>query len=164
MTPYKKYTPQHVANFILKKEEQLGRTITQLKLLKLVYLVYGWALAVLNRKLFDEPIEVWKFGPVIRSLYNEFKRFGSDPIIGYSVEINEDTQEIEKPFIPEHEQDLLLVMEKAWETYSPFTASALVSKTHEPDSPWAKCDPHTNIPDELITKYFLKKIEQYLNE
>ena len=158
------YTPQHVANFILRKEKKLNRSITQLKLLKLVYLLYGWVLAVLDRKLFDEPIKGGVYGPVILSLYHEFKRFGSKPIIGYSVEINENNGEIIIPNIPENEQKLLLVMEKAWATYSFFTAIALVSKTHEPDNPWAKCKHHDFIADKNIKKYFVKKIQEYLNE
>lgn len=52
-----------------------------LKLIKLVYLAYGWSIA-LDYRLFDEPIVAWKHGPVIRSLYHEFKHFGAAPIKG----------------------------------------------------------------------------------
>lgn len=159
------YTPQHVANFILKKEEQLNRPLTQLKLLKLVYLIYGWVLAVLEKKLFNEPIQAWQFGPVVPSLYHEFKRFGSEPIVGFSVELNEGGNNISQPFIPESECDLLLVMDKAWSTYSPFTASALVSKTHEPDSPWVShYEDRSIINDAEIKEYFTRKIKEYLND
>lgn len=38
-------SPSHVANFILEKAKDEEMDITQLKLLKLVYLSYGWGIS-----------------------------------------------------------------------------------------------------------------------
>lgn len=158
-----KYTPAHVANFILKRAKEENIKVTQLKLLKLVYLLYGWVLAVLDKKLFDEPIHAWQLGPVIPSLYHEFKRFGSDPIDVCSVHMDKDDGRLSTPFITD-DKDIITVMEKAWDTYSPFTAAALVNKTHEPDSPWVKHYKTKHaIPDDEIKVYFSKKIREYLD-
>jgi uncharacterized phage-associated protein len=159
------YSAPHVANFILESAEQERLPITQLKLLKLVYLSYGWVLAVLKRKLFEEEIEAWEYGPVVPSLYHEFKRFGSRPITERSVYMDENGQ-ITTPSIP-YDDLARDVMKKSWDVYKPFTAVALVNKTHEPETPWAKHygahGANTPIPDQEIQDYFTKEIREYIN-
>lgn len=161
----KMYTPQHVTNFILEKAERERLSITPAKLFKLVYLVYGWVLAVLDKRLFDEPIQAWKLGPVVPSLYHEFKRFGKNPITEKSVYMDEESQ-VSYPFL-DADESTALVMTKAWEVYSPFTASALVNKRYEPESPWFKYytkeEKHISIPDKEIKEYFVKKISEYVD-
>lgn len=156
------FTPSHVANFILENAENEKLDITPIKLHKLVYLVYGWVRAVLNKRLFNEQIYAWKFGPVVFSLYHEFKRFRNLPITYGTRSICEDDN---LSTITSNDR-IAIVMKKAWDVYKPFTASALVNKTHEPDSPWAKHytpDKNELIPDEEIKEYFTKKIREYIN-
>jgi len=56
--------------------ERLGTT-SAMKLQKLVYYSQAWHLVWAEEKLFEEAIEAWANGPVVRSLYNahrgEFK-------------------------------------------------------------------------------------------
>ena len=40
------YTPSHIANFMLDRAEEDARGLSPMKLLKLVYIGYGWSLAV----------------------------------------------------------------------------------------------------------------------
>lgn len=158
------FTPSHVANFIIDRAKKERLNITQVKLLKLVYLSYGWVRAVLDRRLFDEPIQACKLGPVVPSLYHEFKRFKSSPVTEFSIYMDENGG-FSEPHIPTSDQSVK-VIQKAWDVYKPFTASALVNKTYEPDSPWAKYydQPEKNviIPDEEIKAYFAKKIREYI--
>src|SRR5690606_24176720 len=92
-----KYTPAHIANYFLWKAKKENIELTAMKLIKLVYVAYGWYLAFKDEKLFDERIEAWRYGPVIPSLYHEFKRFRNDPIekLVYSKEINIESGELE---------------------------------------------------------------------
>ena len=163
------YTPSHVANFILERAEKENINITQLKLLKLVYLMYGWVLAVLDEKLFDEEFQAWQYGPVIVSLYHEFKRFEDNPITDRSMYMDEDRNTF-IPHISNDDDEIITVMEKAWDVYKLFKASALVSKTHEPNSPWEKTfefnknnNSNKSITDEEIKEYFIEKIGLYLH-
>ena len=96
-----RYTPSHIANFMLSRAENEGRDMSPMKLLKLVYIGYGWALAVLDKKLFDEPFYAWDHGPVVRSLYDEFKHFRASPITSYSIDFDLDNLESCKPEIPD---------------------------------------------------------------
>ncbi len=52
--------------------ERLG-PIPAVKLQKLVYYCQAWALVWDGRPIFNEKIEAWANGPVVRELYNEHK-------------------------------------------------------------------------------------------
>lgn len=58
-----------------------GDLITNLKLQKLLYYTQAWHLAIYDSPLFDEEFEAWVHGPVQPSVYNEYKKFGSNPIV-----------------------------------------------------------------------------------
>lgn len=160
------YTPSHIANFMLDKGEAEGRPISPMKLLKLVYMGYGWALAVLETKLFEEAICAWAHGPVVRSLYDEFKHFGRNPIDGRSYDFDLEKMELTQPRVPADDTPTNVVLGKVWGVYRHFSAWDLRNMTHEPDSPWSKVYKpgvrHIEIPDNLIKDYFKTKIRQYL--
>lgn len=48
--------------------------ITHMKLQKLVYYAQAWALVWDEEPLFDEPVEAWVNGPVVRKLYEQLRR------------------------------------------------------------------------------------------
>lgn len=58
-------TARDVAAYIL---ERMG-SVTAWKLQKLVYYSQAWSLVWDERPMFDEPIEAWANGPVVRDLY-----------------------------------------------------------------------------------------------
>jgi uncharacterized phage-associated protein len=58
-------TVHDVARYILSR-----RAMTAMKMQKIVYYSQGWHLARRQEPLFDEPIEAWVNGPVVRELYD----------------------------------------------------------------------------------------------
>lgn len=60
-----------VAAYILNK----CGTVTAMKLQKLVYYSQAWHLAWEERPLFDEPIQAWANGPVVRSLFEQHRGY-----------------------------------------------------------------------------------------
>lgn len=60
-----------VAAYVLSK----CGPITAMKLQKLVYYSQAWHLAWEEALLFDEPIEAWANGPVVRSLFEQHRGF-----------------------------------------------------------------------------------------
>lgn len=160
-------TPSHVANFFLAKAQKESRTITNCKLIKLTYIAYGWTLAILDRRLFHERIEAWGYGPVIPSLYHEFKEFRNDPINSYSMQLDDSNYTKQTtPEIKKRETDILFVLNYVWRVYKRFTADSLCSLTCEEGTPWystyKKDERHTKIQPEEIKKHFSKKIEEYM--
>jgi uncharacterized phage-associated protein len=132
------YTPSHIANYLLLKAEQDKKPLTPMKLIKMVYITYGWYLAVYKKRLFAEKIEAWRYGPVIPSLYHEFKRFGSSEIDDYSfsVEFSEDGADFSANFAKEN--DVLSIATNVWEFYKNKSGSELSRITHEDDSAWQR--------------------------
>jgi len=60
----------------------------------------------LGEKLFDEPIKAWQHGPVIRSLYDEFKHFGSQNINKHAVDFDFDNMELTTPKISDDDSQM----------------------------------------------------------
>lgn len=162
-------TPSNIVNFFLEQAKKDGRNLDHLKLMKLSFFAYGWVLATCNEKLFVENIEAWKFGPVIPSIYHEFKKFKDKSIDqDYRSEyIN--LENGKKIYIPkiDDENHSYSIIKKVWEIYSPVKSYALVQKTHEKDSPWDKYynenKKNVIIPDDEIKEYFVKKIERIVS-
>lgn len=161
---HKTYYASYIANYFLEKAHQEGMPVSVMKLLKLVYIAYGWVLALLHHKLFKEPIEAWKFGPVIPSLYYEFKHCGKEPICELATEYDPDSEE--PPYAPKfqqnaQEEDILKILDKVWEVYGDRTASALMRLTHEAGTPWAKAyseEETRTLDDEEIKMHFEQRI------
>ena len=63
-----------IANYFIDKANSVQRQendLTLLRLVKYVYIAYGFALAILKKKIIDErfdKVEAWKYGPVIPSV------------------------------------------------------------------------------------------------
>jgi uncharacterized phage-associated protein len=93
--------------------------ICPLRLQKLLYYCQGWSLALLGRKLFDEPIQAWVEGPVVRSVYDQFKGSRSP---------------IQPDLIGEPDGSLTkteaALVEMVWKEYGRYTPRELVDKTH----------------------------------
>lgn len=146
------YSSLSVANFFIGKSFQTGTPITPMKLQKLIYYAHGWHLALLNRSLINEEIHAWSYGPVIQSVYHEFKHFGKGAISekapfpfggDYPEPDNEETQQL---------------LNIIWEKFSPLSAIELSNATHMPGTPWASLFTqgvkNIVIPNDTIKSYF----------
>lgn len=161
------FTPAQIANFFLEQAEKEDIPINNLKLQKLVYIAYGWSLAVLGIKLFGEPIEAWRHGPVIPSLFHEFKRFRKDPISARALDLNWSDNEgrLERAVVRIDDEKLGVVLRKVWDIYKVFTGWELRTKTHQQDTPWEKTyaeGENKVIPDDEVRKHFTGKINELI--
>lgn len=160
------YTPQHIANYFLDRAKEEGRGLSPLKLIKLVYIAYGWVFALTNEKLFDEPIEAWQHGPVIPSIYHEFKHNRADPISEEAGSFDMETGRYVSPRVPETDTTINLILEKVWAAYRNFSGWTLRNKTHEQGTPWQQVydgSMRNVIPDELIGPHFHMKIREIVD-
>lgn len=95
--------------------------ITHLKLQKLCAYAQAISLGYTERPFFDEEIEAWTHGPVIPSLYQEFKTYGN-AVIPAPVEV----ETALRPF----SQEQRYILQMTWATYGRFTAWALREQSH----------------------------------
>ena len=66
--------------FLSLTDEDAGELISNLKLQKLLYYAQGFHLVIYGEPLFPETIEAWAHGPVVTSVYHQYKEYGSEPI------------------------------------------------------------------------------------
>ena len=167
MTDKLGYTPANIANFFLEKGKEENVEITAMKLQKIVYIAYGWTLALLNTKLFDEPIEAWQHGPVIPSLFHEFKHFGKHNITEKALSIDWDEGTFVPAAIPTNDEKLLTVLTKVWDIYKVFTGWDLRQRTHQDGTPWSQVykpgERFVLIPDDIMKPSFEKNITELLS-
>ena len=154
-----KVCSQAVANEIITLAEQNNTDLSTLKMLKLVYIVHGFSLALLNRGILNnnyDQIEAWKFGPVIPSLYHEFKHFGSEPIKDFkSIYIDYDSEDSKTAILAD--KDIKEVTELVWKIFGNFSARDLVSLLHMNGTPWQKIyqrGENKSIPDSLTKEFY----------
>lgn len=72
-----------VSNAILRQAWIDEIDITQMKLQKLLYILYKEFLKRTGRPLFPERFEAWKYGPVISIVQNAFYKYGAYAIDEY---------------------------------------------------------------------------------
>ena len=173
-----KITPAHIANCFLFWAWQEGKEITPMKLIKLVYIAYGWYLAFYNKRLFRERFEAWDYGPVCPPIYHEFKRFGRNSIPkdveNLSWEFLEDektgelnSSKLEWLDIKEPEQQKTVnVLGAVWKFYKDKSGTDLSKITHEKGSPWsiAREKGERYIDSNLIKERSEEAIRKYLPE
>lgn len=143
-----------IANKMLDIARAKGIALTPMHILKLVYIAHGWNLAIHDKPLVRDNIEAWRFGPVIRSVYDAFKVFGTDPI-------DETLRYVPEERMSTEEQALL---ERVVDVYGRHEAFRLSSLTHKEGTPWdtvwnrQRGDRQRGavIPDSLIKQHFLE--------
>lgn len=146
------------ANYLIRQALSEGDAMTHLKLQKVLYFAQGWALANWNGfPLFEDEIEAWPHGPVIPSIYQEFKLYGSRPIDELAWEAQGDRPD------PDAER----LIDEVWKNYRQFSALQLSEMTHESGTPWATVAESVGgtprnqpIPKSLIQACFKQKLER----
>lgn len=130
----KLYDPFHVANNFIEKGIMNARKISPMKLQKLLYFLYRDYLKLTGDPLFSERFEAWKYGPVLSSIYQEFKNYRDRDIKNYYLDeegkafkINEGSNEAFKK-----------ILNDVWETYGNYTGIELSNLTHQPETAWHK--------------------------
>ena len=126
MKKKKQHNYSDVADYFIALANEKGDTMTNLRLQKLLYYAQAWYLANCEESLFEEDFEAWVHGPVLPSLYHDYKERGAQPILK-----DISMEEVEKKF----EKDEINFLEGVAEVYMPYTGYQLELMTHHED-PW----------------------------
>ncbi|WP_394981152.1 Panacea domain-containing protein [uncultured Helicobacter sp.] len=134
------------------RELEAGDTISNLKMQKLLYYAQGHFLAIYQTPLFSERIEAWKYGPVVKEVYDRFKKYGN-----LAIDFEELDNFNSTLYTSEHLDTLPFVFNR----YN-ISAKELVDKTHS-ESPWmdAYSKYTTNeISQQSIQDFFTQRFKQ----
>ena len=116
--------------------------ISNLKLQKLLYYAQGCFLAVTDGPLFSDSIVAWQHGPVVESVYHQYKCNGASGIPF------EDDFDFSKFTSEENE-----LLREVYDTFGQYSAWKLRNMTHN-ETPWASTPQNSVIPQDIIKQYF----------
>ena len=137
--------PSVVAEHILWLRRDIDTT--PMHVLKLVYLCHGWMLGINGEPLIAEPVEAWTYGPVVPTVYHNYKKYGGGIIL--------DEPADRRGALGDTKSDLVEAMESVYRSCTAFQLSAL---THQPGTPWditrRKSGIGAVIPNELIKEHY----------
>ena len=147
-----------VANYILSKIR-----CTHLSLEKLVYYAYADYLCEHSERLFEDHIYAFRHGPVINSVYETFKRSGSQYVkpfeFGDDSDIRTGVKELparSRILFAKEGTEKLSSIDRTIAKYGKYSAGALVDLTHRAGTPWSYVDSsvaYQEISDNLIMAY-----------
>ena len=105
-----------------------------MKLQKLIYLVYKRYYQQYRKSLFTEKFEVWKYGPVVRSVYDEFRGFGSNRISRYATEKDGSALVVDE----DKSATFKMALDSVWNKYKYYDGIPLSEMTHRQGTAWWK--------------------------
>ena len=155
MTLHDTHDARAVANEVLLYARSRGIKLTIMQLLKLVYLVQGWGLVLLERPIVSQDVQAWQYGPVYPHVYKAFVGRGSAPIeelaadrlTGVPYRANLDAQEQK-------------ILQTVVDSYGQMHAFQLSNIMHQPGTPWSEAynrfGPYSAIPEDFIRDHFEK--------
>ena len=150
----KVYDAATIANKFIALAKQDDIIVTNMKLQKLVYIAHGYCLAILSRPLISNDVHAFEFGPVIPTLYNRLKKYGSKPI--------EDSMQTDSPDLAENGLADTIVS-RVWDAYKNLDALKLSAITHESDTPWEETwqtDKYGIIPPDVIKGHYKQLLDE----
>lgn len=116
--------------------------ISNLKLQKLLYYAQGCFLAVNDRPLFADHIVAWQHGPVVESVYHEYKSNGANGILF--------EDDFDFSAFASEENELLT---EVYDVFGQYSAWKLRNMTHE-ETPWKSTSQNEIISPDIIKQYF----------
>lgn len=139
-----------IAAYLVNLSAQIGEPLTNMKLQKLLYYSYAWyAVETKGKTLFEEPIQAWKYGPVVPVVYDAYREYGADNI-----------KEIKGSLSAKIDDFSQSLIEDVYKVYGNKNAIELMNLTHS-ESPWIDTfdpeDQSKEISFEKIFEYYRNK-------
>lgn len=117
------YRVESIANFFIDKKL---KDLTPMKIQRLLFLSQSWNMALYNDYLIDDHFVMWKYGPVIPSLYHKIKLYKENAIDAHlAILIN--NNKIAFSFIDNKDQQTKNLLEKIYEIYGSYSGQNLAS-------------------------------------
>jgi|ERR1700722_13820473 uncharacterized phage-associated protein len=156
------YEARKVCNYLLARYDAQRLDLTNLRLNKLLFFIHAASLSTRNDGLIRNHFEAWQFGPVIRPVFDAFKKHGDHWVTEPAKFLDYATGELKPiPFDDISSTDTHAI-DQAFAEYSRFSTGQLVALSHEPGGPWdlvyraslADATASPRIPNELIRRHF----------
>ncbi len=149
MSKKAKYSAIDIANWFLNENRKQmnfedSEFITNLKLQKLLYYAQGCYLAKKGECLFDDDFLAWEHGPVVRVIYDKFRKYGANGI------------QYEDDYEEKLDDNTIELLRKVYNQFGQYTAWKLRDMTHQ-EEPWLSTSRNKTIDKNVIKKFFEEK-------
>ena len=142
-----------VADKLVRLSLEEENPVTPMQVQKLSYFCHAWMLGLGHGPLFQDAVESWQYGPVIRALYHALKRHGrkhiTEPLLDRPAQFSD------------QEDKIIRVI---WQRYGHLDGGRLSRMTHATGSPWEQVyqgDKRSQIiHNHVIGDYYAALIEQ----
>jgi uncharacterized phage-associated protein len=154
----RQYSVIAVANAFIELARRDGKTLTNMKLQKLVYIAQGYSLAMLGEPLFLNNVHAFQWGPVIPKLYDVIKHYGSNPITNLIPVFGDPVIDIDDLSSP-----AVAIIRGVWQQYGNLTAAQLSTITHKQETPWSNTwskSQYSVIPNDEIKNHYQDIIQK----
>jgi uncharacterized phage-associated protein len=143
------YGADQVARLFLSITDPEDNDVSNLKLQKLCYYAQGLCSAMRGAPLFRDRIEAWDHGPVVPSLYHQYKQYGSQPIPSVTDFTWADLEHADRQALSD-----------IYDYYAQFSAWRLRNMTHE-EAPWIDASKRTDkeITLPALVEYFSQRVD-----
>jgi len=130
------YPTMAVANaFIQRARDGKLPDLSPMKLQKLLFFAQIWYLKWHDEPLIDDIFFRWQHGPVIPSLYHEFKHYGAKTIDQFGTFVS--PKGAIAALVPQGDKDAWEVIDEVIRAYGDYSGWQLSLITHE-GAPWGK--------------------------
>ncbi|WP_279255398.1 Panacea domain-containing protein [Enterococcus faecalis] len=170
----KPYLAMYVADYIIDYCNKHDIEINNLKLQKVMYYLQAKSLVETNEPLIDEELQKWKYGPVVPTVYHEYKNNGAGNIgisdigpILRKARVNEKANFLGRYVQEEYsseliEQDDRNSINEVVNSLSDYTGFELVNETHG-HSIWKNEESRINAGEQGI-KYTNEEIKIFFSK
>lgn len=128
------YDPTLISNNILQRAFREGVDVSPMKLQKILYFTASEYAKETGRPLLSDTFEAWQYGPVVSTVFQEFKSFSGRGIQAYAKDATGQS------FIADETGDDALrnALDRVWEATRNLGAIFLSQLTHREGSAWHK--------------------------
>ena len=142
-----------VADKIIRLSIEDETPLTPMQVQKLTYFCHAWMLGFGYGPLFQDAVESWQYGPVIRALYHSLKQYGggriTEPVLNSAAKFSE------------QEEKIIRII---WQQYGQLDGARLSRMTHAEGSPWEQTYQRNSrsqiIHNHTIRDYYASLIKQ----
>lgn len=120
--------------------------LTQMKAMKLLYYIQAASLSITNKRMFDNDIVAWKYGPVVEAVHEKYK--GYRGIVGEITD--EDLRDYSKL---QSDATASSILNSIYDVYGYSSSYDLMRQTHR-EKPWKETPQSEVISDESIKNFY----------
>lgn len=119
------YNALDIADYIVKYEDANDHCLNNLKLQKILYFLQAQFVVKFGKSLFDDDLVAWDFGPIVKSVYDNYKVYA-----GASIFVN--PRNYRNAYIAREHRELI---DEFLEYVRPYSSTQLVHICHN-QTPW----------------------------